>query len=172
MMNEWCLPTVCLEAAVVDICKKLEGEGLELPAITIIGGFATEDQVFKALAFGAPYITHVGLCRASMAAAMSAKKVGELIKSGNVPPALQKYGSTVQEIFKDLPDLRAIYGKEADSFSPGAIGVFSYLNRVAFGLKHFGALNRKFDVSLFDRSDLIPLTRDAKELMRGEWFNW
>ena len=172
MMNEWCLPTVCLEAAVVDICKKLEGEGLELPAITITGGFATEDQVFKALAFGAPYITHVGLCRASMAAAMSAKKVGELIKSGNVPPALQKYGSTVQEIFKDLPDLRAIYGKEADSFSPGAIGVFSYLNRVAFGLKHFGALNRKFDVSLFDRSDLIPLTRDAKELMRGEWFNW
>ena len=74
MMNEWALPTVCMEAAIVDICKKLTAEGLVLPAITVTGGFATEDQVFKALAFGAPYVTAVGLCRASMAAAMSAKK--------------------------------------------------------------------------------------------------
>ena len=172
MMNEWALPTVCMEAAIVDICKKLTAEGLVLPAITVTGGFATEDQVFKALAFGAPYVTAVGLCRASMAAAMSAKKAGELIAQGKVPPHLQKYGSTVQEIFADLPDLRALYGKQADSFSPGAIGVFSYLNRIAFGLRHFGALNRKFDVSLWNRTDLIPLTRDARDLMRGEWFNW
>ncbi|MDI9502973.1 MAG: FMN-binding glutamate synthase family protein, partial [Tissierellia bacterium] len=49
--------------------------------------------------------------------------------------------------------------------STGAIGVFSYLNRIAFGLKHFGALNRKFDVRLFDRSDLLPLTEQAKQLL-------
>ena len=85
---------------------------------------------------------------------------------------MQQYGSTVQEIFADLPDLRALYGKEADSFAPGAIGVFSYLNRIALGLRHFCALNRKFDVSLLNRTDLIPLTRDARDLMRGEWFNW
>ena len=172
MMNEWSLPTVCLEAAIVDICKKLEQEKLPLPAITLTGGFATEDQVFKALAFGAPYITAIGLCRAAMAAAMSAKKVGELINAGTVPAHLQKYGTTVQEIFADLPDLRALYGKEADGFAPGAIGVFSYLNRIAMGLRHFGALNRKFDVSLWNRTDLIPLTRDARDLMRGEWFSW
>ncbi len=172
MMNEWALPTVCMEAAIVDSCKKLCEEGLELPAITVTGGFATEDQVFKALAFGAPFVTAVGLCRASMAAAMSAKKVGELIAAGKVPAHLQQYGSTVQEIFADLPDLRALYGKEADSFAPGAVGVFSYLNRIALGLRHFCALNRKFDVSLLNRTDLIPLTRDARDLMRGEWFNW
>lgn len=172
MMNEWALPTVCMEAAIVTACKKLKNEGLDLPAITVTGGFATEDQAFKALAFGAPFVTAVGLCRASMAAAMSAKKVGELIAAGKVPPHLQQYGSTVQEIFADLPDLRALYGKQADSFSPGAIGVFSYLNRIALGLRHFGALNRKFDVSLWNKTDLIPLTRDARDLMRGEWFNW
>ena len=172
MMNEWALPTVCMEAAIVTACKKLTAEGLTLPAITVTGGFATEDQVFKALAFGAPYVTAVGLCRASMAAAKSEKKVGELIAQGQVPPHLQKYGSTVQEIFADLPELRALYGKQADGFAPGAIGVFSYLNRIALGLRHFGALNRKFDVSLWNKTDLIPLTRDARDLMRGEWFNW
>jgi len=100
-----------------------------------------------------------------MAAAMNAKKVGELLAKGEIPPHLKKYGSTVEEIFADLPDLRAIYGTEADHFSPGAIGVFSFLNKIAFGVRHFGALNRKFDLRLFDRTDLIPLTAAARELL-------
>ncbi len=91
--------------------------------------------------------------------------VGKLIASGNVPAHLQKYGTTVQEIFADLPDLRAIYGVEADNFAPGAIGVFSYLRKVNFGLQHFAALNRKFDLKLVDKTDLIPLTGAAKELL-------
>lgn len=51
-----------------------------------------------------------------------------------------KYGDTVDELYYDLTDLRS------------------------------AALNRKFDVSYLDRSDLIPLTRDAKDLIKGEWF--
>jgi hypothetical protein len=127
MMNEWSLPTVCLEDAVVRICDKLKAEGLTLPAMVMTGGFASEDQVFKGLAYGNGYVAGIGLCRASMAAAMTAKKIGEQIKSGNVPERFKSYGSTVEEIFCDLPDLRAIYGARANEFSTGAIGVFSYL---------------------------------------------
>lgn len=170
MMNEWALPTVCMEDALVRISKKLTAEGLEMPAVVVTGGFASEDQVFKALAYGDGCITAVGLCRAPMAAAMSGKKIGEQIRAGQVPELFQKYGATVEEVFADLPDLRALYGREADGFSPGAIGVFSYLNKIAFGLRHFAALNRKFDIACLNQSDLIPLTRDARELMRGEWF--
>ena len=65
----------------------------------------------------------------------------------------------------DLPDLRALYGTQADGFSPGAIGVFSYLRKIAFGLRHFAALNRKFDLALLNREDLIPLTQAARELL-------
>ena len=165
MMNEWCLPTVTMEAEVTRILKKLEGQYDYLPAISITGGFANEGDVFKALALGEGYVTAVGLCRASMAAAMTGAAVGKLIESGNVPEHLKKYGSTVQEIFADLPDLRALYGVQADSFSPGAIGVFSYLRKIAFGIQHFAALNRKFDIGLLDKSDLIPLTQSAKELL-------
>ncbi len=170
MMNEWSLPTVCLEHAVVDICQRLKSEGLALPAMVMTGGFASEDQVFKGLAYGEGHVLAIGLCRASMAAAMTARKIGDQIRSGNVPERFKAYGSTVEEIFCDLPDLRAIYGTRANEFSTGAIGVFSYLNKIAFGLKHFAALNRKFNLDLLDRSDLIPLTAEARTLMADQWF--
>ena len=164
MMNEWGLPTVPLQGVVCGIASRLTREGLELPSLVIAGGFATEDQVFKALALGAPHFQAVGLCRAAMAAANSAKKVGELIEAGTIPAHLKKFGDSREALFADLPDLRHLYGKEADSFSAGAIGVFSYLNRIALGLRHFAALNRKFDVNLLGPDDLIPLTREAGEL--------
>ncbi|MDO5111611.1 MAG: glutamate synthase-related protein [Clostridia bacterium] len=165
MMNEWCLPTVTLESELVRIAEGLQREGLTLPAISLTGGFASESGVFKALALGGGHITAVGLCRASMAAAMNAAQVGKLIEAGNVPEHLRKYGASVQEIFADLPDLRALYGTEADAFPAGAIGVYSFLHKIAFGVQHFCALNRKFDVSLLDKTDLIPLTQAARELL-------
>ncbi|MGI6090438.1 MAG: glutamate synthase-related protein [Saccharofermentanales bacterium] len=170
MMNEWSLPTILLEESVCKIVEKLKAEGRYIPAVTITGGFSSEDQVFKALAFGNQNVTSIGLCRASMTAAMTGKNIGERIKKGDVPKNLKTYGTTVNEIYYDLADLRSIYDKKADEFSLGAVGVFSYLNKIAFGLKHFAALNRKFDVSYLNRSDLIPLTHDAKDLIKGRWF--
>lgn len=166
MMNEWGYTPIMMEAEVVKICKNLRAQGLNLPKIIVTGGFATEDQVYKALAFGEGEVMGIGLCRAGMAAAMTGKRIGDQIKQGNVPPLFKTYGNTVEEIFADLADLRALYGKEANDFSTGAIGVFSYLNKIAFGLQHFGGLSRKFDIKHLDRTDLIPLTRDAKEIMK------
>lgn len=170
MMNEWGYPAVLIEAALVPICKRLEAEGLTLPDIAITGGFATEDQVYKALALGAPYVKVVGLCRASMAAAMNGKKIGALIEKGKLPPAIKRFGSSKEEIFVDLPELRGLYGERADAFSTGAISTFSYLKRIGFGLQHFAALNRKFDFAYVDASDLIPLTLAAREILQGRWF--
>ena len=166
MMNEWGLPVVSMEAEIVKICRELKAQEIELPFITVTGGFAAEDQLFKALAFGDGFVNGIGVCRASMAAAMTGKKIGDEIRNGNVPKLFERFGSSVEEIFADLPDLRAIYGKEANDFSTGAIGVFSYLNKLAFGIRHFAALNRKFGLEYLDRSDLIPLTRDAMDILK------
>ncbi|GAB1431934.1 FMN-binding glutamate synthase family protein [Spirochaetota bacterium] len=170
MMNEWGLPTILLEDRVCQLTKKMEQEGKRLPAITITGGFSSEDQVFKSLAYGDGRVAAIGICRAAMTAAMMGKKIGMLVKDGATPKHFANYGATIEELFGDLPDLRAIYGKESSRFSTGAIGVFSYLNKIAFGLKHFAALNRKFDVSLLNKSDLIPLTKTAKALIEEKWF--
>jgi len=170
MMNEWGYPAILIEAALVPICKRMEAEGMKVPAIAVTGGFSTEDQVYKALALGAPYIKAVGLCRSSMAAAMAGKKIGRLLEEGKVPAHVKPYGTTKEEVFADLPELRWLYGSEADNFSAGAVGVYSYLKRIAFGLQHFAALNRKFDIKHIDSSDLIPLTPSARDILKGAWF--
>lgn len=170
MMNEWGYPAVLIEAALVPICRRLEEEGITVPAIAVTGGFSTEDQVYKALALGSPYVKAVGLCRSAMAAAMNGKKIGQMLEEGKVPAHVKVYGTSKEEVFADLPELRWLYGDIADTFPTGAIGVYSYLKRIAFGLQHFAALNRKFDIKYADSSDLIPLTLAAKDILQGKWF--
>ena len=158
MMNEWGIPTVQLENVVFSLARKFRERGRALPQIAVTGGFAMEDQVFKGLALGAPYIGLVGLGRASMAAAMVGKRIGESLQKGGLPKEYARFGSTLEELFADLRLLKGLYGDEAAAFSPGAIGVFSYLNRVSVGLRQLMALNRVFSLEHISRSDLMPLT--------------
>ena len=170
MMNEWGYPALLIEDIICRVADKMKKEGLYLPALTLAGGFASEDQAFKALAYGEGAVTAIGFCRASMTAAMTGKAIGNRIKAGDIPKNMRKYGSRVEDFYADIRDLRGLYGKEANDFSLGAVGVYSYLNKLAFGLQHFAALNRKFDLRYLDRTDLIPLTPEAKALLQGDWF--
>ncbi len=87
MMNEWSLPIVMLQAAVCNIVEKLREQGLWVPAVTMTGGFSSEDQVFKSLAYGGNTVTAVGLCRAAMTAAMMGKKNRETGGAGQCTEA-------------------------------------------------------------------------------------
>ncbi len=169
MMNEWGMPTMMLEGIVWDILDKTKKDGKPLPETAITGGFSLEDSIYKGLAFGAPYVSFVGVCRAPMAAAMFGKMVGEGIKNNEIPPSVKKFGSSAEEIFNDLEDLYMIYGKDAKNLPLGAVGLFSYLARVSFGLKLLMALNRKFSLGYIDRSDLIPLNKPIKKLLKEPW---
>lgn len=161
MMNEWGLPTVTLEAVAVKAASRLAAAGRTVPPIAMAGGFATEDQVFKGLALGAPHVDTIALGRAAMAAATVGRQVGESLKNGTVPREFARFGRTVEELFADLPLLKAEYGDEAAAFPTGAIGLYSYLDRVAVGLRQLMALNRKFALRRIGREDLIPLTDQA-----------
>jgi len=158
MMDEWGLPTVELESRVYDILHKMEEKGYELPQVAITGGFSMEDHVFKGLALGAPYINLIGIGRAAMAAAMTGKQIGDLIKAGKTPKELDRFGNTVEDVFEEIKKLRVFYGSKVDSMSTGAIGLYSYIQRVSTGLQQLMALNRKFAVEHINRDDLIPLT--------------
>ena len=120
-----------------------------------------EDHVFKGLALGAPYINLVAVGRAAMAAAIVGKQVGDGIESGNVPKEYSRFGTTVEEIFGDIRELKGLYGADAALISTGAIGVYSFINRISAGLQQLMALNRKFDVSYINRDDIIPMTELA-----------
>lgn len=161
MMNEWGIPTVNMESLLYNILKKMKEKNYSLPQIAVAGGFATEDQVFKGLALGAPYINIVGIGRAAMASAMAGKQIGDLIAKGAIPDGYKRFGTTKEEIFGDIRELKVLYGEKAAEIPSGAIGVYSYINRVTAGLKQFMALNRKFSLEYIDRSDIIPLTETA-----------
>ena len=163
MMNEWGIPTVYLESMLYDILKKMKCKNYNLPQIAIAGGFAMEDQIFKGLSLGAPYINFVAVGRASMAAAMAGKQIGELISKGNVPKEFQRFGNTKEEIFGDIRELK-LYYENAEEISTGAIGVYSYMNRISAGLKQLMALNRKFSIEYIDRSDIVPMTELAAQV--------
>ncbi len=161
MMNEWGMPTVTLEAIACRILGGLEKARKPLPPIAMAGGFATEDQVYKGLALGAPYVRMIAIGRAAMAAASVGRQVGETMRHGSVPKEYARFGSSLEEVFADFRVLKAEYGDETASIPTGAIGLYSYLNRVSVGLRQFMALNRKFALRHIGREDIVPLTEIA-----------
>jgi len=161
MMNEWGMPTVTLEAIVYRILSRLDEARKPLPPIAMAGGFATEDQVYKGLALGAPYVRLIAIGRAAMAAASVGRQVGEALRIGTILKEYARFGSSVEEVFADYRLLKAEYGEETVSIPVGALGLYSYLNRVSVGLKQFMALNRKFALRHIDRQDIVPLTEIA-----------
>jgi len=161
MMNEWGMPTVILESLVYRLLSDFDRTGRSLPPIAMAGGFATEDQVFKGLALGAPYVRLIAIGRAAMAAATVGRQVGDSIRTGSVPRDYARFGSTLEEVFADYRLLQQEYGKEVAEIPTGALGLYSYLNRISAGVQQFMALNRKFALHCIDREDIVPLTESA-----------
>lgn len=162
MMNEWGYPTIQLEKIVNAIINDLKREGDWVPQIAIAGGIAMEDTMFKAIALGAPNIKMVGIGRGAMAAAISGKNMGNLIQKHEIPNTHLVFGKDADTIFRDAKYIKSIYNEESSTISYGAIGLYSYIQRLSFGLKLFMTLNRKFDLEYIDRSDVIPLTKEAE----------
>ncbi|MDI6870398.1 MAG: FMN-binding glutamate synthase family protein [Bacillota bacterium] len=161
MMNEWGIPTVFLEALLVSYLDRLAARKAYLPPVAIAGGFALEDQIFKGLALGAPYVKAVGVARAPLTAVLVGKTVGRMLTQGKVPPEWAKYGDQVEQVFVAAHRLRAALGKDFAKLPPSAIALVSYFERVAQGLRQFMCGARKFRVDLLGRDDLVALTPEA-----------
>jgi len=163
MMNEWGIPTVDLITIMRHIYAHFDKLGKKLPQLAIGGGIVMEDQVFKALALGAPYVNFVAIGRGAMAAAMSAKQVATLISEGTIPSRYQPYGHTSEMIFSDYGEALKLLNEVEGDLSFGAIGVYSYMKRIGYGLKGLLALNRKFNISLINNEDIVAMTSEASK---------
>lgn len=163
MMNEWGVPTVYLTALTHQYCEKLSKKGEYVPDIVLAGGLTMEDQVFKAFALCSPYVKAVGMSRATICAAMVAKTQAELIAQGKVPKNSEEYGKTVEEIFYYYHAAkRALSHNGAVPIS--ALGVYSYYQRLATGLRQLMAGARRFSLAEIKREDIFSLTREASEV--------
>jgi len=165
MMNEWGIPPVELHSLTYSYAKQLADRGEHVPAIAVAGGFTFEDQIFKGLAIGAPFVKLVGMARGPIAAAMVGKTIGRAIEEGQVPVYVERFGSTKDEIFVTASALRKEMGdEEFDKIPTGALGLFTYYERLAQGLRQLMAGSRKFSCAHISRNDISALTKEAAEI--------
>jgi len=185
MMNEWGIPTVQLECLLHNYLKRLDEQGKFIPDCAIAGGIALEDHIFKAFALGAPYIKAACMGRSIMTAAMVGNTQANLLKK-KMEKDIEKDGTVihyfdeelkkksplvkkgdwinVEDLFVTTPKLKEKYGKDFKLIPPGALGLYTYIDRLTQGLQQLMAGARKFALKHIDRNDICALTREAAEM--------
>ena len=165
MMNEWGMPPVELHSLLYQYTKTLDEKGEYVPPLALAGGFTFEDQIFKGLALGAPYVKLIGMARSPIAAAMVGKTLGLAINSGMLPVYVERFGDSIDDIFVTANDLRQILGDdEFEKLPTGAIGLYTYYERLAQGLRQLMCGSRKFALEYITRDDIVCLTKEAAEI--------
>ncbi len=164
MMNEWGIPSVEIWSLTWKFADQLAKQGEYVPDIALAGGITFEDQIFKALALGAPYVKAVGMARSPLAAAMVGKTIGGRINDGQVPVYVERFGNSKDEIFVTAPELRRRFGTRFDELPAGAIGVYTYFKRLSQGLRQMMAGERKFALDYISRDDIASLTKEASDI--------
>ena len=165
MMNEWGIPPVHLHSLLYQYVKRIADKGEHVPAIALAGGFAFEDQIFKGLAIGAPFVKLIGMARAPIAAAMVGKTIGRTIEENQVPVYIERFGNSTDDIFVTAAGLRTELGdNEFEELPTGALGLYTFYERLDQGLRQLMAGSRKFALEHLSRDDLASLTREAAEI--------
>jgi len=165
MMEEWGLPTLYLHAAAYEFCKKLADKGERPPDVAFAGAFSSEDGVFKALALGSPFCKAVCMGRALMIPGMVGKNIGQWIKDGKLPNTVGQFGSTPEEIFVCYEEVKNLVGaNEMKNIPLGAVGIYSYSQKIKVGLQQLMAGTRCFSVPAISRNELMSLTEECTKI--------
>jgi glutamate synthase domain-containing protein 2 len=162
MMEEWGMPVVYLHAAAYEFAKKLADKGERVPDMAFAGGFSSEDGVFKAIALGAPFSKAVCMGRALMIPGFVGKNIDKWIKDDKLPRTVSQFGSTVEEIFVNYEDVKNLVGSEEIKNIPlGAIGIYSYSEKIKVGLQQLMAGARCFSIPAISRNEIMSLTDEC-----------
>ncbi|MFH1692381.1 MAG: FMN-binding glutamate synthase family protein [Candidatus Omnitrophota bacterium] len=164
MMEEWGIPTFYLQALTYEFCEKLKKKGMRVPDIAIAGGFSSEDHVYKVIAMGAPYVKAVCMGRALMIPGMVGKNLEGWIASKDVPKTISEFGMTPEEIYVTYAELKEKYGKDMKDIPLGAIGIYTFSQKIKVGLQQLMAGSRNFRVDTICRKDLMSLTEEAAKV--------
>jgi glutamate synthase domain-containing protein 2 len=165
MMEEWGMPSLYIHAAAYEFCQKLADKGERPPDIAFAGGFSSEDGVFKAIALGAPFARAVCMGRALMIPGMVGKNIAQWIADSKLPNTVGQFGSTPEEIFVSYEDVKNIVGAEDIKKIPlGAIGIYSYADKIKVGLQQLMAGARCFSIPTITRRELFSLTDECAKV--------
>ncbi|NTU88713.1 MAG: FMN-binding glutamate synthase family protein [Actinobacteria bacterium] len=164
MMEEWGVPTFYLQSMAYELACELDKQGAYVPDLAIAGGFSEEAGIYKGLAMGAPYFKAVCMGRALMIPGFVGKNIDKWIKEGDLPKSVAPYGTTKEEIFVTYETLREKWGDEVEKFPLGAIGIYSYVDRLKVGLQQLMAGSRCMNLESITRNELMALTEESSKI--------
>lgn len=167
MMEEWGIPSIYLHSAAYEFASILTQQGERVPDLAFAGGFSSEDGVFKALALGAPYTKAVCMGRALMIPGMVGKNIEQWIQDDELPKTVSEFGHTPEEIFVNYEQVKKMVGADEMKHIPlGAVGIFSYADRIKVGLQQLMAGSRCFTVESITRNELMSLTDECAKVTK------
>ena len=165
MMEEWGVPTFYLQSMAYELASELDKQGAYVPDLAIAGGFSDEAGIFKALSMGAPYFKAVCMGRALMIPGFVGKNIDKWMKEGDLPASVKPFGTTKEEIFVCYETLCDEFGKDTvDKFPLGAIGIYSYADKLKVGLQQIMAGARCMSLPAITRNEVMALTPEAADV--------
>lgn len=174
MMESWGVPSLSLHAKTYEYCSILKEQGVKVPDISLAGGFAREDHIYKAIALGAPFTKLVCMGRAPMIPGYLGSNIEGVFKpekraalNGHwetLPQSVKDIGTYPEEIFSGWETIKNRVGNtEINNIPFGAIAMFGYVDKLSCGLQQFMAGSRKFNLSEISRDDLMAANRETAE---------
>jgi glutamate synthase domain-containing protein 2 len=165
MMEEWGIPSLYLHSAAYEFTKKLADKKQRTTDMAFAGGFSSEDGIFKALALGSPFVKAICMGRAFMIPGMVGKNIEQWLKDGKLPNTVSQFGSTPEEIFISYEDVKSIVGaSEMKNIPLGAVGIYSYSEKLKVGLQQIMAGARCFSLPAITRKELMSLTEECEKV--------
>jgi hypothetical protein len=105
--------------------------------------------------------------RALMIPGMVGKNMEQWIKDGDLPKTISSFGSTPEEIFVNYERVKSMVGsKEINNIPLGAIGIFSYADKLKVGLQQLMAGARCFNLDSITRRELMSLTEECANVTK------
>lgn len=173
MMESWGVPSILLHAKAYEYASILAQKGQKVVDMAFGGGIAREDQIFKALALGAPFTKMICIGRAMMIPGFLGANIEGVLKperkaavNGNwneLAKSVAEIGTKAEEIFAGYYDVQKKVGADAMKDIPfGAIAVWTLADKLAAGLQQLLAGARRFSVSEISRYDLASGNRETE----------
>jgi hypothetical protein len=96
---------------------------------------------------------------------MVGKNIQQWLKDGKLPNTVGQFGSTPEEIFVCYEDVKNIVGADEMKNIPlGAVGIYSYSEKIRVGLQQLMAGARCFSLPAISRRDLMSLTEECAKV--------
>lgn len=174
MMEHSGVPSILVHSKAYEYSKILADRGEFTADLSLAGGLARADHIYKALALGAPFCKIITLGRSIMIPGFVGSNIeGALYPErkakvngawDKLPTVVQECGNTPEEIFEGYADFKNMVGADMMKNIPlGAVAIWTYIDKLIVGMQQLMAGARSFDIASISRNDIASANRETEK---------